>query len=176
MVILICVSIKIYSNAKYALYGPIILFDLVYLITYNFVYKVFERVLFILSEAAFITLYTLFLTNSSYISTYNLDFFALALIILIEILVILMRMCYKCNSKTEADSEINPEDTSKLPESPRRDISSPSKKNNNRFIADADLGANISYEELNNSGSSPRKELYNSPKEKRRRWVISMFP
>ena len=49
MVVLICVSSRIYGNAKYALYGPIVVFDLLYLFTYNFVYKILERILFILS-------------------------------------------------------------------------------------------------------------------------------
>jgi len=100
MVVLIAVGDKIYINAKYALYGPILVFDIVYIFTYNFVCKVFERILFILSEATFIALYTLFLTNTAYINTYNLDFFAIAIIIAIEIIVILMRMCYRCKSKT----------------------------------------------------------------------------
>ena len=104
MVVLIVLSVKITSNIKYALYGPIIFFDLFYLCTYNFVYKVFERVLFILSECTFITLYTLFISNSTYINTYNLDLFGIAIIILIELIVILLRMYYKCTHKTEADS------------------------------------------------------------------------
>jgi len=109
MVILIVLSSKINSNIKYVLYAPIICYDLFYLCTYNFVYKVFERVLFILSESTFITLYTLFLTNSTYISTYNLDFFGLTIIILIELIVIILRIYYKCTHKTEDDSQINPE-------------------------------------------------------------------
>ena len=109
MVIMIVLSTKVNSNIKYILYVPIVCYDFFYLCTYNFVYKVFERVLFILSESTFITIYTLFLTNSSYISTYNLDLFGLAIIILIELLVIILRMYYKCTHKTEDDSQINPE-------------------------------------------------------------------
>jgi hypothetical protein len=108
MVVLIVLSTKITSNIKYTLYGPIIFFDLFYLCTYNFVYKVFERVLFILSECTFITLYTIFITNSSYINTYNLDLFGIGIMIFIELIVVLLRVCYKCTHKTEADSEINP--------------------------------------------------------------------
>lgn len=95
---LIAISLNINSTAKYILYAPIILYDLVHLIKYNYSYKIVERFCFILTEAVFITIYTMFLFGSAYITQYNLDFFGLGIIVFIEVLILLARVYSYCKN------------------------------------------------------------------------------
>jgi len=69
-----------------------------------------ERIVFFLGDGAFITLYYIFNFQSSYITQYDLDFFGLAGIIAIDLLLFMFRggrlMCYGAD---EGRVEVNPE-------------------------------------------------------------------
>lgn len=98
------------SMAKYFIYGSIIIFDIVYLLKYKFTFKVLERVFFIIQEGVLITVYSLFIFQSSYIKDYNLDLLGLALVILLEILLFIPKLVHYCkNGEEEEDPQVNPE-------------------------------------------------------------------
>lgn len=48
-VILVALGSLLNGSAKYCLYAPIIIYDLIYLFKYSFSFKIFERIMFILS-------------------------------------------------------------------------------------------------------------------------------
>lgn len=59
--VLVPISNKIDPLAKYFIYGPIVIYDIVFLIKYKFNFKVFERIMFIVQEGILITLFSLFI-------------------------------------------------------------------------------------------------------------------
>jgi hypothetical protein len=80
---LVVVSLKNDQMAKYFIYGPIVIYDIVFLLKYKFTFKIFERFIFIVQEAVLITVFSLFLFNKQYIADNNLDLLGLALVILL---------------------------------------------------------------------------------------------
>lgn len=97
MMVLLVVSLTINVSAKYVLYAPILIYDIIYLFKYKFSFKVFERIIFILSESTLITIYSLFIFEQSYIIRYSLDFLALAFIIFLELFMLLFKMYSHCS-------------------------------------------------------------------------------
>ena len=69
--------------AKYFIYGPIVIYDLVFLAKYKFTFRVFERLVFIVQEAVLITIFSLFIFNKQYIADNNIDLLGLGLVILL---------------------------------------------------------------------------------------------
>lgn len=123
---LVVVSLKINSMAKFFIYGPIVIYDIVFLLKYKFTFRVFERFIFIIQEAVLITVFSLFIFNTSYIYDNNIDLFGLGIVILLELLIFLPKLVAACKSgEDESDPSINPE--GKLERSPGI------KKNNNSF-------------------------------------------
>jgi hypothetical protein len=121
VVALAAVSTQSNSMAKYFIYGPIIIYDLVFLIRYKFLFKCFERFVFIIQEAVLITVYSLFLFNNQYIFTYNIDLFGLAIVIFFELIIFFPRLANACkNDEEQSDPEVNPEVDRKG--SPRKSI------------------------------------------------------
>lgn len=130
--------------AKYFIYGPLCLYFLLYSFKYVFTFKVCERVFFLLGEAVLITLFSIFLFKPSYVSTYSLDLFGLAIVILLEILLFLPKLVSRCKAKSED------EDGSVAPE----------KNEDDRPIKPArgNSYGQSSFEELNSSVTSPRRD------------------
>ncbi len=56
---LVAVSQNIDSMAKYFIYGPIVIYDIVFLVKYKFNFKVMERIFFIIQEGILITVFSL---------------------------------------------------------------------------------------------------------------------
>lgn len=107
---IVSVSNLINPMAKYFIYGPIIIYDIVFLVKYKFNFKVFERILFIVQEGVLITLFSLFIFNPQYIFNNNLDLFGMALAILIDLLLFIPKLVSTCKSaEEEEDPAINPE-------------------------------------------------------------------
>lgn len=98
VVALAAVSTQSNSMAQYFIYGPIIIYDLVFLIKYKFIYRCFERFVFIVQEAVLITIFSLFLFNNQYIFNYNLDLFGLAIVTFFELIIFFPRLCNACKS------------------------------------------------------------------------------
>lgn len=61
VIVLTVISLKVNTIAEYFIYGPIVIYDIVFLIKYKFRFKVFERVTFIIEEGVLITIFSLFI-------------------------------------------------------------------------------------------------------------------
>ena len=85
----------------------------------DFKYPIIERIVFFLGEAFFLTLFFIFKYKPVYITDYDLDFFGLTIVILIDFFVYLIRgirlMCY---GESEGQVGVNPETNRNSP-SPR---------------------------------------------------------
>lgn len=82
----------------------------------EFKYPVMERIIFIVGEAAFLALFYIFRYQSTnYIVSYDLDFFLLAVVLLIDVLLYFVRtmrmVCYGANegSPNPQNNLIQPE-------------------------------------------------------------------
>jgi hypothetical protein len=71
-------------------------------------YPVFERVMFGIGEAAAITIYSLYLFAPDRLKQYELDFLGLALILLIDVIVLIVRMIGWLVYKKTSSDKINP--------------------------------------------------------------------
>jgi hypothetical protein len=104
---------KFYSNgstAKYMLNIPLVLYSLIFLIKYKFAYKVVERVAVLLQDAAIIACYNIFVIKYQYVPYNNLDFYALALVLLLEFIFLLPKLVKFFKNEEEDDSSaVNPE-------------------------------------------------------------------
>jgi hypothetical protein len=110
VVVIVVLSSDVNSLAKYFIYGPLVIFDIFYVIKYKFSFRVFERVFFLLGEAVIITLYSLFIFYPSYIQLYDLDCLGLALVILLDLILFFPKLYSYCKGDgEETDPEINPE-------------------------------------------------------------------
>jgi hypothetical protein len=93
---------------------PLILYFFIYIWKGEFTYPVMERVIFGLGEAAFLAVFYLFKYDSSDLLSYDLDFFLLGFIILIDLILYFARGIslgvYGTVSKDIA--EVNPEPNS----------------------------------------------------------------
>ena len=98
----------------------LIVYSLLYLWKGEFKYQIMERVVFFLGDGAFLTLFYIFKYHPEYITQYDLDFFGLAGIMILDILLYLVRggklMCY---GKSEGQAEVNPEPAEEGNESPK---------------------------------------------------------
>jgi hypothetical protein len=95
--------------AKYFVYGPLVIYAVLYLWKGVFMYKIFERIMFGIGEAAAITIYSLFLFAPDHLKQYEIDFLGLALILFVDLIVLTVRMIgWLVYGKTSAD-KVNPE-------------------------------------------------------------------
>lgn len=83
---------------KYLLYAPNIIYFILHMAKYNYSYRILEKVFLIIQESIFITMYSLFLFKSKYIEDYLLDFFALGLSLLLEIILLILRIRSRCTT------------------------------------------------------------------------------
>jgi hypothetical protein len=81
--VLVAINIQIGSAgiAKYLINVPLGIYMLLNLWKYKFSFKVLERIIVFIQDGAIIAAYNIFIENYSYLTTYNLDFFGLALVI-----------------------------------------------------------------------------------------------
>ncbi len=96
MIALTVASSKSSVIAEYFVYGPIVIFDIVYLIKYKFTFKVFERVIFIIQEGVLITVFSLFIFKVEYVFDNNVDLIGLALVIFLELLIFFPKLIQHC--------------------------------------------------------------------------------
>jgi hypothetical protein len=78
--------------AYYFVYAPIILYAFIYTWKNDFSFKIGERIIFLLGEAIFVTLFSIFLFNPQYIQDYDLDLFGLALVLLIDVIFVIVKL------------------------------------------------------------------------------------
>lgn len=78
--------------AKYMLNIPLVLYAIIFLIKYKFAYKVIERISVFLQDAVIITCYNIFVLKYSYITANSLDFFALAIVAALELIILLPKL------------------------------------------------------------------------------------
>jgi hypothetical protein len=55
-------------------------------------------VVFIIQEAVFLTIYSLFIFNTSYIKQYSLDFLSIAVVIVLELFQLITRVYSHCKN------------------------------------------------------------------------------
>lgn len=91
---------------KYLLYAPSIIYFILHIIKYNYSYRIIEKVFLIIQESIFITIYSLFIFQPTYIEDYLLDFFALALSLILEIILLILRIKSRCTSNEESDGKV----------------------------------------------------------------------
>lgn len=103
------VTVLINNMVKYFVFGPLVLYIIIYLIKYKFTYKCCERFFFIIQEAVILTIYCLYIFNPSYIIKYELDLIALILVCVLEIILFIPKLISYCKSDGEDDGEVNPE-------------------------------------------------------------------
>jgi hypothetical protein len=140
------ISLKVNSLAQYFIYGPILIYDIVFLVKYKFTFRVLERIFFILEEAALITVFSLFLFGNQYIYNYNLDLIGIAIAIVLDVIIFIPKLISYCKSdEDEVDPEVNPEKEMR---------SSPRKRGNS---IEPNLAAENSYDNLRNESPSPRR-------------------
>lgn len=87
-----------YANDLYlhlAMIG-IIIYPLIHLWKGEFKYPIAERIIFIIGEAAFLTIYFLFKYGPSLITDYDLDFLLLAGVLLLDVLLYFVRAIRMC--------------------------------------------------------------------------------
>lgn len=80
------------SIAKYFVYGPLVIYSVLYMWKGIYINKVVERIIFGIEEGIIITLYSLFMFDPVNLALYDVDFFGLAIILLLDIIYITMRM------------------------------------------------------------------------------------
>ena len=142
-------SISSTQNAlKYVIpYVFLGIFALIYLIKYKFAAKVVERLLVIVQDGLIITTLCIFFYRYEYINTHHIDFYALVIVIAIEILLTFIKFVIFCRNKGDDD------DDAVAPEKEGR--GDDRVKNNNSFH---EVNPEHSYNGLNNSGvGSPRR-------------------
>lgn len=94
---------------------PLLLFGFIYMWKGVFKYPVMERVIFIFGEAIFVALYYLFKYASDYISKYDIDFFVIGVVLLIDLMLYLVRGCkLGLYGISESSAEVNPEERVKV--------------------------------------------------------------
>jgi hypothetical protein len=146
VIALAVISSTVNSMAKYFIYGPIVIYDIVFLIKYKFTFRIFERIIFIVEEGVLITVYSLFIFGSHYIYDNNLDLIGLALVIFLELMLFIPKLISYCKNEEEDNGQIKPEREQKTPEQEKRVI--------NRESSLAELVPEPSRVSLNNSRSN----------------------
>jgi hypothetical protein len=71
----------------------LIIYPLLYIWKGEFKYPLMERIIFGLGEAAFLANFFIFKYRSEYINTYDIDFFFLGFVLIIDIFLYLIRTC-----------------------------------------------------------------------------------
>lgn len=86
----------------YFIYVIKAIYEIIYLCAYNFTVGPLEKFVFLLGEAIFIVIFSLFLFKSDSIPENELDFFALAILIVIDIFIFFPKFfIYACQKPTE---------------------------------------------------------------------------
>lgn len=93
---------------------PLGLYALLYVWNGEFKFVVAERIVFVVGEAAFIALIELFKYAPDYVTQYELDFFLLGSVLLLDFLLYLVKAIkLGCSGSSEGQVEIKPEETPK---------------------------------------------------------------
>lgn len=87
----------------------LILYPLVYIWKGEFKYPMLERIIFGLGEAAFLANFFIFKYHPEYIQNYDIDFFLLSFILIIDIVLYLVRACRLGCYGVNENAEVNPE-------------------------------------------------------------------
>jgi hypothetical protein len=96
--------------AKYFVYGPLVIYAVLYLWKGIFMYNIFERIIYGIGEAAAITIYSFILFAPDSLKQYEIDFLGLALILFVDLIVLTVRMIgWLVYGKTSTD-RVNPEE------------------------------------------------------------------
>jgi hypothetical protein len=156
VVLLISLSNMSTERAKYALYAPILLYDVFHLAKYNYTFKVFERVVFCLQEGVLVTVYSLFIFDGPAVKQYSLDFVAAAVVIILELFHLFTRAYSYCKLKG-ASGAVKNEDV-ETPEVNQRTLSKEkSSKVSTLMKQNSFIGLDDSLAELKDTASSPRR-------------------
>ena len=141
---------------KYIINVPLALYAILYLIKYKFAYKVFERVLSSVQDALIIAIFNIFVIEYKHVSEYGLDFYAIAIVGIIEIIEVIIKLVRFCKRGNDDDDDAPAE---VVPEKDGRGVEKDRK--NNSFGAMDNITPEASYDNLhlNNSGvsNSPRR-------------------
>ena len=75
------------------------LFAIIYLIKYKFAAKVFERLLQIVQDGLIITTLNIFFFKYDWITMHHIDFYALVVVMVIEVLLTFIKFIMFCRNK-----------------------------------------------------------------------------
>lgn len=90
---------------RYFVYGIIVIYTIIYCIKHDFVYKVFERVLYVLGECCLICVFSFFLFQTSYLADFHLDLFLVAAVLLIDIIYYIALIVFYCKNGIPKDTD-----------------------------------------------------------------------
>lgn len=93
---------------SFVLYG---LFSVIYLWKYKFTAKVLERIVQVIQDGLIISVMAIFLFKEEYIGVHHVDFYALVIVIALEILVTIIKFCLFCKNRgddEEGESAVSP--------------------------------------------------------------------
>ena len=97
------------STARYMLSVPLVLYALIFLVKYKFTYSVVERLSAFLQDAAIIVVYNVYVIKYQYVPLNYLDFYSLALVLILELLFLLPKLVKFFKGDDEEGSLVNPE-------------------------------------------------------------------
>ena len=81
------------------------LFALFYIIKYKFTFKVVERIFMLVQDGIIIATLNIFIFKYSYIADYHIDFYALAIVLAIELLEIFIKFIIYCRTGSNDDND-----------------------------------------------------------------------
>lgn len=125
------------------------LYVLFYVIKYKFTFKVVERIFVIVQDGLIIAILNIMVFNFQYILDYHIDFYALAIVLVIEVIEVLIKFIMFCKKGSDDDDE----EAAVSPEKEGRE----KERINNSFGESVDqINPEYSYNGLqgNNSGVS----------------------
>lgn len=150
---LAALSLKVGEICKYLINIPLVLFTIIYLVKYKFTFKVFERVIVLIQDAVIIACFNIFILKYEYITSYAIDFYALCVVIFLEMLEMIIKIKVMCK-RADDDDEEEGDDRSGVvsPEKEGRSVDRADKLKNS-FANINDLNPENSFDIMrNNSG------------------------
>lgn len=95
---------KVRDAMKYIIPNVFIgLYALFYIIKYKFTFKVVERIFMFIQDGLIIAILNIFIHKYSYISDYRIDFYALAIVLAIELIEIFIKFILYCKKGSDDD-------------------------------------------------------------------------
>lgn len=89
------------DGLKYGVIGFLAIYLLIYLIKYKFTLKVFERIFVVIQDGVILAIFIIYFIDYSIVANNALDFWALVIVIAIEIIELLIKLVNWCRKGDE---------------------------------------------------------------------------